>query len=118
MLLRRVACVLLLGYAAAIILFYFLAGEQLHLRESRGNIPLFPADSGTVELVAGSAVEQQFYTEIQRLEQVNIQWGTFYRENAGTVLTELINLQTGDILLSQSFDAAAISEGEIGRAHV
>lgn len=111
MLLRRVACVLLLGYAAAIILFYFLAGEQLHLRESRGNIPLFPADSGTVELVAGSAVEQQFYTEIQRLEQVNIQWGTFYRENAGTVLTELINLQTGDILLSQSFDAAAISEG-------
>ena len=110
-LLRRLALVLVIGYIAAVILFYFLAGEQLHLRQSRDNLELPAADSGTVELVSGSVVEQRFATEIQRLEQIDIQWGTYYRPNAGTVLAELIDLRFGTVLLSQSFDAAGIQEG-------
>ena len=110
-LLRRLALVLAIGYIAAVILFYFLAGEQLHLRQSRDNLELPTADSGTVELVSGSVVEQRFTTEIQRLEQINIQWGTYYRPNAGTVLAELIDLRSGAVLLSQRFDAAGIQEG-------
>lgn len=39
--LRFLAAGLVLAYVAAIILFYFLAGEQLHLRNSRGDIELF-----------------------------------------------------------------------------
>ena len=110
-LLRRLALVLAIGYIAAVILFYFLAGEQLHLRQSRDNLELPAADSGTVELVSGSVVEQRFTTEIQRLEQINIQWGTYYRPNAGTVLAELVDLRSGAVLLSQRFDAAGIQEG-------
>ena len=110
-LLRRLALVLAIGYIAAVILFYFLAGEQLHLRQSRDNLELPAADSGTVELVSGSVVEQRFTTEIQRLEQIDIQWGTYYRPNAGTVLAELVDLRSGAVLLSQSFDAAGIQEG-------
>ena len=110
-LLRRLALILAIGYIAAVILFYFLAGEQLHLRQSRDNLELPTADSGTVELVSGSVVEQRFTTEIQRLEQINIQWGTYYRPNAGTVLAELVDLRSGAVLLSQSFDAAGIQEG-------
>ena len=109
--LRRLAVVVLVGYLAAVVLFYFLAGEQLHLRESRGNTGLLPAESGTVELTAGCAVEQRFTAKIQRLEQVSVQWGTYYRQNAGTVLLELWDLQNGRLLLSQAFDAAAIPEG-------
>lgn len=110
-LLRRLALVLAIGYIAAVILFYFLAGEQLHLRQSRDNLELPAADSGTVELVSGSVVEQRFTTEIQRLEQIYIQWGTYYRPNAGTVLAELIDLRSGTVLLSRRFDAAGIQEG-------
>ena len=110
-LLRRLALVLAIGYIVAVILFYFLAGEQLHLRQSRDNLELPTADSGTVELVSGSVVEQRFTTEIQRLEQIDIQWGTYYRPNAGTVLAELVDLRSGAVLLSQSFDAAGIQEG-------
>ena len=110
-LLRRLALILVIGYAVAVILFYFLAGEQLHLRQSRDNLELPTADSGTVELVSGSVVEQRFTTEIQRLEQIDIQWGTYYRPNAGTVLAELVDLRSGAVLLSQSFDAAGIQEG-------
>ena len=110
-LLRRLALILIIGYAAAVVLFYFLAGEQLHLRQSRGNVELPAADSGTVELAAGSVVEQRFTTEIQRLERIDIQWGTYYRPNAGTVLAELVDLRSGTALLSQGFDAAGIPEG-------
>ena len=110
-LLRRLAVGLVLAYAAAIVLFYFLAGEQLHLRRSRGNVDLLPSDSGTVELAAGNVVEQRFMVRIQRLEQIDIKWGTYYRANAGTVLAELVDLRFGKVLLSQSFDAALIQEG-------
>lgn len=108
---RRLAAVLLLGYAVLIVLFYFLAGEQLHLRESRGDLTLPAAENGTVELIAGAVVEQTFTAEIQRLEQIDVQWGTYYRTNAGTVLLELVDLRDSSVLLSGAFDAAAITEG-------
>lgn len=111
--LRRATMVLLIGYWMAVGLFYFLAGEQLHLRVSRGNMSLLPAESGTVELAAGTVVEQQFSADIQQLEQISIQWGTYYRQNAGTVLVELWDVPNNRILLSQSFDASAIQEGEV-----
>lgn len=110
-LLCQMAVILIAVYWIAVVLFYFLAGEQLHLRQSRSNIALPAADSGTVELVSGSVVEQFFTTEIQRLEQVDIQWGTYYRPNAGTVLIELLDLRSNTILLSQAFGAAEIQEG-------
>lgn len=109
----RLCVVLLAGYLMAVVLFYFLAGEQLHLRQSRGNYILPEADSGTIELVAGSVVEQRFTTKIQRLEQIDIQWGTYYRANAGTVLVELLNPRADTVLLSRSFNAAEIKEGEL-----
>lgn len=109
--LRRLAFILVLTYVAAVVLFYFLAGEQLHLRQSHGNIELLPADSGTVELVTGSTVEQYFTVKIQRVEQIDIQWGTYYRSNTGTVLVELVDVSSSAVLLSQTFDAAGISEG-------
>lgn len=108
---RQLSMILLVGYLAAVVLFYFLAGDQLHLRQSRGNFSLLEADSGTTELVAGSVVEQRLTVNIHRLEQIGIQWGTYYRANAGTVLAELLELRTDTVLLSQSFDAAEIQEG-------
>jgi len=108
---RRLALAVVLGYIAAVILFYFLAGEQLHLRQSRGNLELPAADSGTVELSAGSVVEQRFMTGIQRLEQIDVQWGTYYRPNSGIILVELVDLRSNTVLLAQSFDAATIPEG-------
>lgn len=110
-LLSCLAVGLILIYVVAVVLFYFLAGEQLHLRKSRDNFELPPADSGTVELTVGSVVKQYFTTEIQRLEQIDIQWGTYYRTNSGIILVELVDQRSSVVLLSQSFDAAEIQEG-------
>lgn len=112
-LLRFLSVVLVLVYAVAVILFYFLAGEQLHLRQSKNNVELPMANSGTVELVAGAVVEQRFTTKIQCLEQIDVQWGTYYRSNSGTIQVELVDLRSNEILLFRTFDAAAIQENGI-----
>lgn len=99
------------AYLLLVVLFYWLAGDQLHYRNSRGDFDLPVAEAGTVELVQGAAVEQTFHVKIQRLQSVSVQWGTYYRPNAGTVTMELVNLQDGAVVMRQSFDAAAIAEG-------
>lgn len=109
--LRHLALLLIVGYLALTVLFYFLADEQLHLRDSRGNLELLPADSGTVELSAGNTVEQIFITEIQRIEQISVQWSTFYRSNFGTVIMELYDTRNNNLLVSKAFDMSTVTEG-------
>lgn len=100
-----------IAYIILVFLFYWLAGDQLHFRQSRGNIAMEAAEAGTVELVQGTVVEQSFSAKIQRLQSVSVQWGTYYRPNSGTVYMELYNQLDGSLIMSQSFDAAMISEG-------
>ncbi len=107
----RFAAVLLSSYIAAVVMFYFFAGDQLLFRRSRGELSMPTANNGTIELTEGSAVEQVFSVTIQRLERIDVQWGTYYRSNAGTVQMELIDQRDGTVLLVQTFDAAGIAEG-------
>lgn len=93
--------------------FYYLAGYQLHYRQSRGNWDMPVAEAGTVEVAQGAVIEQTFSVEIQRLQSISIQWGTYYRVNAGTVTVELYDLRDGSLLMEQTIDAAAITEGAI-----
>ena len=109
----RVCAAVLLIYIAMILLFRWLAGDQLLYRDSRGDLELPAAESGTVELVAGIVLEQTFTAEIERLESVSLQWGAYYRANAGTVYMELVDARDQRILMHGAFDAAAIQEGQI-----
>lgn len=109
----KVSAAVLVVYAILVSLFYFLAGDQLHYRNSRGNVDMLPAESGTIELVQGAVVEQVFMVHIQRLESVSVQWGTYYRPNTGTITMELLDTSTGTVLLSGQFDASTITEGGI-----
>lgn len=112
-LLTRITLACVVGYLVLVGAFYFLTGEQLYLRESRRNIPLPTANSAAAELANGSYIDQHFLVDIDEIEKVSVQWGTFYRPNAGTVTMELRSAETGAVLASQSFDAAAITEGSI-----
>lgn len=93
--------------------FYFLAGDQLRYRGSRGAFEAPAAEAGTVELCQGAVVEQSFTAKIQRLERVGVQWGTYYRPNTGTVTMELLDGESETLLLTQNFDAATIEEGGV-----
>ncbi|MCG4470846.1 ABC transporter permease, partial [Lawsonibacter sp. DFI.6.74] len=69
------------------------------------------AESGTVELVQGAVIEQTFSMEVQRLQEVSVQWGTYYRPNSGTATMELYNQNDGSLVLSKTFDVSQIQEG-------
>lgn len=102
--LRKIFLTVLAVYVLLIICFYFLAGEQLHIRQSRGNITMPAADAGAAELAQGVTVEQSFRAEIQRLQSVSVQWGTYYRPNSGTVTMELIRQSDADSQLLIGYD--------------
>lgn len=107
---RKVCLVVFAAYLVAIGVFYFLAGDQLRYRDSVGNLPMPVSESGVGEITAQRVVEQTFTPQIQRLESVSVQWGSYYRTNAGTVTMELWNARDNMLLLSESYDAAAIEE--------
>ena len=109
--LKRVFALCFAVYVVLIIAFYFLAGDQLHFRQSRGEVTMPAAEAGTIELVQGTYVQQTFAAKIQRLESVSVQWGTYYRANAGTVTMALYRGE--ELLGQQTFDAAAITEGGV-----
>lgn len=109
--LKRVFALCFAVYAVLIIAFYFLAGDQLHFRRSRGEVTMPAAEAGTIELVQGTYVQQTFAAKIQRLESVSVQWGTYYRANAGTVTMALYRGE--ELLGQQAFDAASITEGGV-----
>ncbi len=97
-------------YVIVFVSFYFLAGDQLRFRSSRGNVAMAPADAGTLELVQGAVVEQIFQSKIQRLESVSVQFGNYYRENHGTITVELLRMDTWELIMSQDFNASEVRE--------
>lgn len=68
----KLCAALMAVYLLLVVAFYFLAGEQLHFRASRGELALPAAEAGTVELAQGALVEQTFSAKIQRLESVSV----------------------------------------------
>lgn len=108
---RKINMLLFMAFFFIAITFYFLAGEQLRLRESRDNLLMPVANSETLELVNGASVEQKFIVKIQRLKKISITWGDYHRTNTGAIQVELYELQNHTLLMSQSLSAAEITEG-------
>ena len=104
--LKKIFFYVLLIYVAVIVSFYFLSGDQLRYRASRGSIQMLPSDSGTVELSEGVVVDQHFRAKIQRLESVSAKFSGYYRTRQGTVTMEL--LRGDERILSRSFDTGEI----------
>lgn len=109
---KKIVPVVMLIYALLVVCFYFLAGDQLHFRRSRGEVVMQTADAGVGELTQGMIVEQTFQTKIQRMESVSVQWSTYYRTNAGVVTMELLRQEDGEVLMRTDFDAASIADGQ------
>lgn len=109
----RVCLLAAAAYLLLVVSFYFLAGEQLHVRASRGEVELPLAETSTGEMTAGCIAEQQFYVRIERLMSVGVQWGTFYRTNHGTAVMELYDMRSSTLLASETFDLSAVEDGGV-----
>lgn len=107
----KTGVLVILCYLFLAVSFYFLAGEQLHIRQSRGNIEMPIAESVSAEMVSGSVVEQIFTPEIQSFESISILWGNYNRPNFGTAVVEVYNTLDNTLLGSQTIDVSTIQDG-------
>ncbi len=111
--LKKIMIFLVVFYIFSAVAFYFLSGDQLKLRESRGNIIMPAAEKATVELVEGNVIEQSFSPKIQRLKSVSVMLSTYYRENDCQITMELLNGIDNSVLMHKDFDAKGLTDGEI-----
>ncbi|WNX85156.1 ABC transporter permease [Agathobaculum sp. NTUH-O15-33] len=111
--LKKICVGILIGYLLLTVCFYFLSGEQLHYRNSRGNIEMQTANAATIELTTGSTVEQRFHTNIQIIDNISVQWGSFNRVNQGTVIVQLLDAETQKLLLDEVLQANELTEGKV-----
>ncbi len=99
---------ILTAYVILAVLFFYLADDQLHYRDAKGNLELPPCNAATIELVQGTMVEQFFQTNIQRLEEISVQIGTYYRQNQGTLKIELYDFTKHDLLAESQIDVSEL----------
>lgn len=102
-------------YAALIVSLYFLMGEQLHYRNSRGNIKMSEQSFSVAEVYNGRAVEQDFSLKIDRLSELNVRWSAMSRVNTGLVNVELKRLDNGAVLANQTLVASDITDGFVSQ---
>lgn len=108
----KIFSIIMVLYIVATAGFYFLAGDELKYRDSRGNMPLLAGESAAAELTKGMVVEQEFSVNINRLTDVSVSFGTFYRENSGTVTLTLFDKESKNVLMRGEYNAKDITEGE------
>ena len=110
---KRISVILLICYFVLSIGFYFLADEKLLYCESAGEVILPNAETVATDLVAGTTVEQFFAVNINKLESISIQMGSYSRENYGTLTMELYSLEDNHILACEKYDVSLVTEGSL-----
>ncbi len=92
--------------------YFYLGGESLFYKESTSEIKMLEENSGTIELIKGQVVEQEFLNEIDVLKSIEIQWGTYNRHNKGSIDVEIIDNKTSNVLFKDQIEAENLKEGE------
>lgn len=111
---KKISLYILFTYIFLVCSFYFLSGEQLYYRESRGNIEFVQANDIASEMYAGNSLEQIFVNKVQILEEVSVLYGNYKRVNKGTLTMELYNLSNNnELLLKKDYDISKVEDGDV-----
>ncbi len=110
---KKLFITVLAVYILLMVLFFFLAGDQLKFRESRGNIALPDADAAVAELTTDTVIEQTFTANIQRLEIISVKWTNYYRDNAGNITMQLMDAASGTVYMQTEAQADSFEDGHI-----
>lgn len=105
---KKIFGIVLLVYAVFVVSFYFLSGEQLRYKESKGNIVMPEADSVTEEINNVTSVTQEFVNTVDNIEEIALVFTKFYREAEGKLTFYLI----GDnrVLYRTTIDLSEVPE--------
>lgn len=105
---RNIFIYILLIYTALVAAFYFIAEDQLKYKNSAGNISILDSDTVTEELVLGKTYNQDFYNNIDNIEQISIFFTRYYRTGGGDIIVEMLDRDR--VLFSKTLDVDSIQE--------
>ena len=106
-------CKLLLAaviYWLITIAFFYITGDVFQYDKSDAVLEMLPAENAPVELCGGVVLEQPFEAAFDRLRSVSVIFSNWGRENAGEILIEVLDEESGDRLGTVAFDAASIED--------
>lgn len=89
-------------YIVLTVSLYFLMGEQLHFRNSRGNID-FSAKNVPCDINDFSFVEQHFSAKIHRINSLSVKWYGHQPTDTATATVTLCREDTGAVIVSQQY---------------
>lgn len=109
---KKVCTIILIVYFLCIVLFYYIAGEQLFVRESTKNITDIKTEFITEELVTGSNISQTFIPQMDVMEKLNIRFATFNRINQGQLLVKLYDNDTGVVYIEKVLEMNILPDSQ------
>lgn len=103
---KKINIVTVVVYCLLAILFYFVGGEQLQYR----NVVIDNAAPVQVigEITNDVFVQQKFISEVDDINEFQIIFATFGRENTDIIDIKLRDNETQELLLEKSYDTATI----------
>ncbi len=100
-------------YFLVISIFYFAAGEQLYIRESKGELVSIIGDYATPEITNEFTVRQEFLCEMDAIEKFSINICTFARANTGNLQIRLYNNTTQMELYCYTQNLSELLDGQV-----
>lgn len=106
-------CILaVLVYYIIIICFYYIAGEQLYFRDSKNQIVSANIEYAVGEITEETMASQEFMCNMDRLDAYSISFGTYERDNAGTIVVKLFNLTNNTLVDQKELDVSKLQNCE------
>lgn len=107
---KKLCLYIVLAYLVFTCILPFFMGDSLYYRKSSENIDMPIATEGSIELVEGTTITQQFTSNVPILDRFSIQFGTLSRLNQGKIQIELVDLTTSKTLFTDIIDVSTISD--------
>jgi len=112
--LKKLAQIAIGIYLIMAIAFYFLCGEQLHVKNDvRESVTL---SNALGELIKGESVLQSFYVKGDRITELAVQVATYGRENSGHLQIQIWD--QGNLLHEEIVDVGTLIDGEFYRINI
>ena len=111
---KRTLTIVLFAYIVLTICFYFLGGEQLHLRRTDTGNMVTPTDN-VGEILSDTVLRQQFSIDADTLTDVSVFTSCFERENGCTL--HLAVCRADDELGAVDIPASELGDAEVTSVH-
>ena len=108
--LRKGCALALVVYFALSLLFFWIAGNQLHFRDEKTD--MLSASSPVGELLQGTQLRQPFVAEADSLRGVSLFLSTFARNNDSKLTVQIIEAD-GDVLTQATVSAETLSDNAV-----